>query len=83
MPDGRIRVGSAPSKNRRTIDDEITCANRAATDGDKHGQHEETFIHGSSSCMTALALLGGTGNAEPSLPVRWQPTCQGEGGLRA
>jgi hypothetical protein len=36
MSEGGIWVGSPPSEDRRTIDDEIACANQATTNGYEH-----------------------------------------------
>ncbi len=57
--------------------DAVPCVNQATMDGQEHDQDEETFMDGGSRSTTALALLGGTGNAEPSLTVRRQATRQG------
>jgi hypothetical protein len=77
MSDGRVGVGSLPGENGSAIDDEIACANQAATERYEHREDEETFVERSSGRMTALTLLGRTGNAQPSLPVIWQATGQG------
>jgi hypothetical protein len=76
MSEGGIWVGSPPSEDRRTIDDEIACANQATTNGHEHREDKETFIDGGFSCSPALTLLRVAGNAEAPLLVVWETTRQ-------
>ncbi len=63
MTDGGIGVSATPGQDGGTIDDEITCTDQPSSHSAQHAHHEQGLWQGRSGGLTALALLGGTGNA--------------------
>jgi hypothetical protein len=66
----RIRVGSAPGKDGRTINDEIAGTHESSVQGLLNTEHKKRFMGWGSCHMVAFALLRGAGNAEPSVAIR-------------
>lgn len=79
VPDSGIRVGSAPGEDGSTIDDQVPCADEAATDGSQDSEDEERFMNGSPHRTHALALLGGAGNTRQAITSQRKSTRQCEG----
>ncbi len=79
MAEGGIRVGATPRQDGGAIDDQIARANQAVSDGQEHGEDEETFMHRRASGPTALALLRWARNPVLALLVHRQAAgvCQG------
>ena len=76
MTDGGIGVSVAPGQDGGAIDDEVACPDQPTPNGAQHAQHEEGFWQGCSGGLTALALLGGTGNAWLAIVPQRQTTGQ-------
>ena len=77
MADSSIGVGPSPGQDRRTIDNQIACANQSASHGGQHAQHKECFCDRGASDGRPLALLGGTGNAGVARATQRQAAREG------
>src|SRR5438552_3434063 len=71
---GGIGVGTAPGQDGGTIDDEVARPDQPTPQSGQHAQHEEGLWQGRSGGLTALALLGGTGNAWLAITTQRQAT---------
>src|SRR6266568_4142590 len=72
MTDSGIGVSAAPGQDGSAIDDQITCPDQPTPQGRQHAQDEECLGSRRSGSLTALALLGGTGNAWPPVVTKGQ-----------
>ena len=77
MTDGGIRVGTSPGQDRGAIDDEIARPDQPPPHGRQHTEDEECLGHRCASGLSALALLGGTGNAWSPIAAQGQAAGQG------
>src|SRR2546421_7337592 len=79
MTEGRIRVGSAPSEDGGTINDQIASPDQPTTHGGEHAEHKESLRQWRSRLLPAFPLLGGTRNAGATIFAHRQAAGQGEG----
>src|SRR6266568_4277301 len=77
MTDSGVGVSAAPGQDGSAIDDQITCPDQPTPQGRQHAQDEECLGSRRSGSLTALALLGGTGNAWPPVVTKGQAASQG------
>src|SRR6266702_1782213 len=72
-----IGVSAAPAHAGSATDDQITCPDQPTPQGRQHAQDEECLGSRRSGSRTALALLGGTGNAWTPAVTKGQAASQG------
>src|SRR5258708_37980081 len=63
MTEGGIRIGSSPSEDGSTINNQGAGTNQPTTDGGQDAEHEERFRQWGSGALPALALLRRARNA--------------------
>src|SRR5437764_611388 len=78
MTESRIRVGSAPSEDGGTINDQITGPNQPTTHCGEYTEHKEGLRQWRSRLLPAFPLLGGTRNAGATILAQRQAAGQGE-----
>jgi hypothetical protein len=71
MAIGGIGIGSVPREDGSAIDNQIACANQPSPDSGEYIEDKECFWQGSSSTLTALALLRSTGDAWTTIFAHW------------
>ena len=63
MAVGRIGISHASGSKRSTLNDQISCTDQAATNGQKDAYQKKAFKEWSTSLSTPLPLVRGTGDS--------------------
>ena len=77
MANSGIGIGTSPRQDGRTINNEVARPDQPSPDGGQHREDEKRLGRRRCGGLSALALLGGTGNTWPPIAAQGQATGQG------